>query len=112
MRDAVQLGREVTDACRGLGFALAGVCEARASDRAREMVEWLEAGRHGSMAWMERRLEERLSPQEFLEGARSMVLVGDVYGERGERRSGETTEGTEEGSWNVECGRRGKGDPG
>lgn len=62
-----------------MGFALAGVCEARATDHARELKEWLADGRHGSMAWLAARLDERLDPARMLAGARSFILVADRY---------------------------------
>lgn len=77
--DAKQLARRVIGLCREAGFALAGVCEARPSDRAREMREWLAAGKHGSMLWLEEHLEKRLDVRLMLAGARSVIMVGDVY---------------------------------
>jgi epoxyqueuosine reductase len=88
-RDPVELGREVIEACRALGFALAGVTRARRTDRERELRGWLAAGKHGSMGWMEELLEERLDVCKMLPGARSVVMVGDVYGAgRGEAGPG------------------------
>ncbi|TVQ31926.1 MAG: tRNA epoxyqueuosine(34) reductase QueG [Phycisphaeraceae bacterium] len=82
--DVGPLGDEIVSMCRGMGFALAGVCPAEPSSRARELVAWLEAGRHGTMGWMEQRLEERLDPAAMLPGARSMILVADLYETRRE----------------------------
>jgi epoxyqueuosine reductase len=40
---------------------------------------WLDAGYHGEMDWMERTSEKRLNPGLVLEGARSAILLGVNY---------------------------------
>lgn len=41
--------------------------------------EWLAAGMHGEMAWMERSAEKREDPTLVLSGAQSMILLGVSY---------------------------------
>jgi epoxyqueuosine reductase len=41
--------------------------------------EWIEAGLHGSMEWMERNIERRIDPRETLPGARSVIVVARNY---------------------------------
>jgi len=41
--------------------------------------EWLEAGMHGEMAWMERSVDKRLDPSQVLSGARSIIMLGVNY---------------------------------
>lgn len=79
---AIDRGQEVVRLCADLGFARAGVCEAAPSERPDELIRWLKAGKHGSMAWLENHLGKRLDPRLLLEGARSMILVTDQYGAR------------------------------
>ena len=67
------------DDCRDAGFALAGVCAASPSGHADEVRRWIADGRHGEMAWLESRLEERLDPAVYLPGARSIICVADRY---------------------------------
>jgi epoxyqueuosine reductase len=67
------------DDCRGAGFALAGICAASPSDHADEVRRWIADGRHGSMAWLESRLDERLDPAVYLPGARTIICVADRY---------------------------------
>ncbi len=81
--DPVQLGREVVQACLDMGFAQAGVAEARASQWADEFRAWLAAGEHGTMRWMEDAIPERLDPCRLLPGARGVILVADQYAARG-----------------------------
>ncbi|MFG0258094.1 MAG: tRNA epoxyqueuosine(34) reductase QueG [Phycisphaerales bacterium JB043] len=74
--------RAILERCREEGFALAGVCSCAPSERAEEYGRWIDEGRHGSMAYMERNVEARLDPGVFVEGARSLVIVADQYWSR------------------------------
>lgn len=77
--ESQQLGGEVVAHCRALGFALAGVSDARATEHEAEFRDWLAAGKHGSMSWLARNVEERMDPTRLLPGVKSVVMVGDVY---------------------------------
>ncbi len=68
--------------CREQGFALAGVCDASPSNRADELRSWLAAGKHGSMAWLADHADLRTDPAKILDGARSVVMVADLYASR------------------------------
>ena len=76
----------VLDRCDELEFALAGVCDAAPSAHAAEVRAWIRQGRHGSMAWLEGRLEERLDPSVYLPGARAIICVADRYHDGGRDR--------------------------
>ncbi len=41
--------------------------------------EWLAAGMHGEMQWMERGADKRLNPDLVLSGARSIIMLGVSY---------------------------------
>lgn len=78
------------------GFCAVGVARAgRLDSEASHLGAWIEAGCHGSMAWMARETERRLDPCRLLPGARS-VLVGAVYyrheGDAGAPRPGTPTD--------------------
>jgi epoxyqueuosine reductase len=62
-----------------LGFAACRVARCGVPPHAREFGEWLDDGRHGEMAWMERNRERRGDPQAVLPGARSVVVVAMNY---------------------------------
>lgn len=47
--------------------------------RARRYAEWLGEGHHGAMEWMERRADERRSPQGLWPAARSVIALGMAY---------------------------------
>ncbi|MEM0983405.1 MAG: tRNA epoxyqueuosine(34) reductase QueG [Planctomycetota bacterium] len=70
--------------CRGLGFAEAGVCSAAPTEFRGELVAWLDEGKQGSMEWLAERVETRCDPGRVLEGARSVVMVADLYATRGD----------------------------
>lgn len=77
---------KILQRCREQGFALAGACDAEPSAHAREVRDWIARGSHGSMAWLEARLDERLDPDVYLPGARSIVCVADRYHDGGRDR--------------------------
>jgi epoxyqueuosine reductase len=81
--DPVELGREVVRACLGLGFAAAGIARAEESGWGDQLREWLAAGKHGTMEWMEEYLAERLDVRRLLPGAKSVMVVADAYAAAG-----------------------------
>jgi len=62
-----------------LGFDAVRFADASASTADEKLREWLAAGMHADMAWMERSAEKRLDPQQVLPGARSLILLGVSY---------------------------------
>lgn len=64
---------------RELGFALTGIAPAEPAARAGFLRDWLAAGRHGEMAYLTERLDERLDPRVLLPGAASVICVADAY---------------------------------
>lgn len=78
---------ELLRGCAALGFARAGICDARPSDHAGHVRRWIVEGRHGQMHYLERRLEMRLDPRVLVPGARSILVVADRYSDgRRDRR--------------------------
>ena len=62
------------------GFAVAGFASADEDPaRAQAFREWLEAGNHGTMEWMENRAGQRASPQALWPEARSVIALGMSY---------------------------------
>jgi epoxyqueuosine reductase len=74
-----ELSRRIKAEARDLGFELVGVARAEPVEEADRVAEWLAAGRHGSMRWMEDWFEKRVDPRLLVEGCRSIVSVGLVY---------------------------------
>jgi epoxyqueuosine reductase len=61
------------------GFDRAGIATLEPLEHGDAFVRWLERGEQAGMAYMERRLETRLSPATVLAGARSVVCVALRY---------------------------------
>jgi epoxyqueuosine reductase len=62
-----------------LGFDRVAIGPASPPDHGPAFKRWLEAGYAGTMAYLERRLSERLEPASVLAGARSVVCVALNY---------------------------------
>ncbi len=63
-----------------LGFDLIGVSKAtQLEDEARDLEQWLQQGRHGTMQWMENHFDKRIDPRKLVEGARSVISVIHNY---------------------------------
>ncbi len=62
-----------------LGFASVGIARADAVDGRAGLGAWLEAGHHGTMAWMEARTDQRAAPQALWAEARSVIALGMSY---------------------------------
>jgi epoxyqueuosine reductase len=63
-----------------LGFAQCGFTRADAADASgMKLRDWLEAGHHGTMGWMENRAEQRSSAQALWPGAKSAIALGMSY---------------------------------
>ena len=83
MADAAALDdlkARLTGQARALGFASVGFAPA-ADDpvRGTRLREWLAAGMHGEMEWMEARADVRRGPQALWPAARSVVVLGMSY---------------------------------
>ena len=65
---------------RRLGFAAVGFAAAEDDPvRAGRLREWLDAGYHGTMGWMEDRAEVRQGPQSMWPEASSVIALGMSY---------------------------------
>ena len=63
-----------------LGFAACAIASADAAPMAgRRLRDWLDAGHHGGMLWMEERAAQRGSPRGLWPEVRSVVMLGMSY---------------------------------
>jgi epoxyqueuosine reductase len=62
-----------------LGFDACQFTTARPPDSAEQFQRWLEAGRHGQMAYLERNAGKRIKPCQVLAAARSIIALGVSY---------------------------------
>jgi epoxyqueuosine reductase len=73
------LTQSVKERALELGFDRVAIGPADPPAHGAAFRRWIEAGRAGGMAYLERRTEERLDPQRVLPGARSVVCVALNY---------------------------------
>ncbi len=73
------LSRRLVTQALELGFDLAGIAAAAPVPGAGRLLGWLEAGYHGSMAYMESTASLRTDPRRVLPGCRSVVAVAMTY---------------------------------
>ncbi len=65
---------------RELGFAAVGIAAAADDpEQARRLHEWLDAGFHGDMGWMQDRADVRQGPHSMWPQARSVIALGMSY---------------------------------
>jgi epoxyqueuosine reductase len=70
----------IFDKARELGFCAWGIARADAAPEAGERLrEWIAAGHHGEMGWMEARAEQRASPQGLWPVAKSVIALAMSY---------------------------------
>ncbi len=85
MPAADAITRDILARCEALGFAIAGVCDARPSDHGAHLRQWLAAGKHSSMAYLEELADTRLDPARVMPDVKSIIVVADRYAERAPR---------------------------
>ena len=71
---------EIRREAESLGFAACGFARADSADHAgNELREWLEAGHHGTMGWMQERAHHRVAPTALWHDAKSVIALGMSY---------------------------------
>jgi len=74
------LAAEIKQEALRIGFADCRIARADSAPKtAARLKEWLEAGRHGEMLWMEERAAERGSPMGLWPAVRSVIMLGLSY---------------------------------
>ena len=74
------INRRVKEMAAQAGFDLSGVAPAgELVPEGERLTQWLNAGNHGAMSWMERHLQLRKDPREVMPGTRSVIAVALNY---------------------------------
>src|SRR5262245_45626116 len=74
------LKARIFDKAAELGFCAWGIASADAVPEAGERLrDWIAAGHHGEMGWMEARAEQRASPQGLWPDAKSVIALAMSY---------------------------------
>lgn len=75
-----QLTAQIKAKGQELGFDLLGVAKATLLEaEARDLEQWLRAGHHGEMGWMENHFDKRVDPRRLVDGAESVISVLHNY---------------------------------
>ncbi|MGC3988643.1 MAG: tRNA epoxyqueuosine(34) reductase QueG [Chthoniobacteraceae bacterium] len=74
-----ELKASIVQKARALGFNECRFTAAAAPHHAREFREWLEAGKAGEMAWLERNADRRTDPQLVLPGVKTFIVLAMSY---------------------------------
>lgn len=77
--DAKSLNRRVKSLAERFGLAACGVARAEPIGRAGYVRDWIARGMAGEMTYLEKHAETMLDPGKLLPGARSVIVVADVY---------------------------------
>jgi epoxyqueuosine reductase len=78
--DSATLKEAIRAEAAGLGFVSCGFARADAVPGAgEELKRWVAAGRHGTMGWMEERVEQRSAPQRLWPEAKSVIALAMSY---------------------------------
>jgi len=74
------LKQRIFDKAQELGFSAWGIARADAAPEAGERLkQWIAAGNHGEMGWIEDRAEQRASPRGLWPDARSVIALAMSY---------------------------------
>jgi len=74
------LRTRIFEKAQELGFSAWGIARADAAPEAGDRLrEWIAAGNHGEMGWMEARAEQRASPQGLWPEAKSVIALAMSY---------------------------------
>lgn len=74
------LKQRIFDKAAELGFSAWGIARADAAPNAgARLMDWLAAGNHGEMGWMEERASQRASPNGLWPDAKSVIALGMSY---------------------------------
>jgi epoxyqueuosine reductase len=80
MVDKRTLTESVRRKAQDLGFAFVGIAEAGfLADQAKMLENWLQAGRHGEMHYLEKNIDLRLDPRKLLPGTNSVISLMHNY---------------------------------
>jgi epoxyqueuosine reductase len=77
--DRVEKARIFREEAEREGFSRVGIARADPPPRFERFRDWIGAGRHAGMAYLEKTVEVRASPGNLLPGARSVVCLAALY---------------------------------
>jgi epoxyqueuosine reductase len=80
VNDPVLYSEMIKTKAKELGFSACGISRAEMLDEeARRLEQWLNAGMHGKMGYMENHFDKRVDPRKLVDGAKSVISVLQNY---------------------------------
>jgi len=81
MNPAADIAIKIKQWAEELGFLACGITSARpiSPEDQEKLNQWLDAGFHGEMHYMENHREKRIHPTELVEGAQSVICLAYNY---------------------------------
>jgi epoxyqueuosine reductase len=79
--DLIRLTNRLKQEAHRLGFDLIGVAPAVVPTGYAHYLKWLELGREAGMGYLRRHAEAKEHPRHVLEGVRSVIVAGMIYGQ-------------------------------
>jgi epoxyqueuosine reductase len=70
---------DIKQKASSLGFDLCGIASADSFPEVSVLLEWLDRGYAGEMAWMARSRDRRADVRNLLPDARSVIVTGTLY---------------------------------
>ena len=81
MSAQARLKQQICDAAKTHGFDACHIVSAESDAKAgKGLQDFIAAGHHGQMDWMESRMDERAAPQKLWPEAQSVIMLGVNYG--------------------------------
>jgi epoxyqueuosine reductase len=96
------LTNEIKAFCHEQSFDLVATCPAIAPDGLQRFHDWLEAGYHGEMQYLETRRDAYAHPAHVLDGARSIVVLATHYKTAEPQALGKATARISRYAWGAE----------
>jgi epoxyqueuosine reductase len=78
---------QIAQKARELGFDECRVTSAEPPPHAELFRDWIAAGRHGAMGYLERNAFKRVDPNQVLNGAKSVIVLATAYGAERETKT-------------------------
>ena len=79
------LKEKILKKSQSIGFTAFGIAKSHSSKHQNYLYQWLENGYSASMDWMRGHLEKRIDPSQLVPGAKTVLVVADVYRKKNDK---------------------------
>ena len=75
-----EIKKQITDVAKEIGFDLVRIAPARLPQKYLDKFgSWIESGQHGSMEYLAKRIQNKITPEILLPGVKSVIVLGTNY---------------------------------